>query len=114
MQFVGEWISWHMFLFAICMRFSGGPVDTTAKIFTLARMGVLLQIRVQNQVAKNFKQAAKRRGKTARAYLRQVVERAIIPQKSSPQNRDARRTALRNANRLSYNLVSRLRAEDDE
>ena len=71
-------------------------------------MGVLFQIRVESELAENFRHAAKRRGKTPDAYLLQVVKQAAA---SKISRRSAETSA---ANRLSYDLVSKMRADQDD
>jgi predicted DNA-binding protein len=76
-------------------------------------MAVLMQIRVKPQLAENFKHAAKRRGKTPNAYLRQVVKQAA--RLDAPGSKNHRRpVANLKSIRLPYNLVARLRVDDDE
>ena len=70
-------------------------------------MAVLFQIRVESELAENFRHAAKRRGKTPGAYLLQVVKQAA----SKNPRRSAETSA---ANRLSYNLVAKMRADQED
>jgi hypothetical protein len=75
-------------------------------------MPVLLQIRVESQVAENLKQAAKLRGKTPDAYLRQVVESAASVESRPPKTRKS--AAAYESSRLSYDLVAKMRADYDD
>lgn len=89
-------------------------IDTPAKRFTLNRMAVTLQIRVESRVAENLKQAAKRRGQTPGAYLRQVVKQAAAaPGVRAPRNRRKSANSFK-SKRLSYDLVAMLRDDDGE
>jgi hypothetical protein len=87
-------------------------IDTPAKTLTLKPMPVLLQIRVESQVAENLKQAAKLRGQTPDAYLRQVVKNAASVESRPVKTR--RKPAALESNRLSYDLVARMRADYDD
>lgn len=90
------------------------PVDSAPGVITLKHMAVLLQIRVESHVAENFKQAARLRGKSPDAYLRQVVERAAAsPGRRSLKNQRRIADGLK-LNRLRYDLVAKMRDDDGE
>ena len=90
------------------------PVDTRRKLATLEPMAVLFQIRVESHVAQNFKHAAKLRGKTPHAYLRQVVEKAAASPESRSLKNHRKLTEGLKLNRLHYDLVAKLRDDDSE
>jgi len=77
-------------------------------------MTVLLQTRVEQSVAENFKRAAKLRGKTPYAYLQQMVKQAAVaPEPRTWKNhwkliQDLKLTPV------PYNIVAKMREEADE
>ena len=89
-------------------------VDRRLKVITLHCMTTLLQTRVEHQVAQNFKRAAKLRGKTAYAYLQQVVQQAAtVPEPRTWDNHWKWRDSLK-MKKLPYNIVAKMREESDE
>ena len=77
-------------------------------------MTTLLQTRVEHQVAQNFKRAAKLRGKTAYAYLQQVVQQAAtVPEPRTWKNHRKLMSGLK-LKPVPYNIVARMREESDE
>jgi hypothetical protein len=76
-------------------------------------MAVLLQTRVEDNLAENFKRAARLHGKTPGAYLHQIVEQAVVARTSRPNGHHGK-TARRASNRLPYSLVAMLRTDEDE
>ena len=88
--------------------------DTRRGTFSLIGMAVLLKTSVEDRVAERFNQAAKLHGKTPGAYLQQIVEHALLAHQS-PTNGDHRKRSVRSKQtRLAYDLMSRLRTDEDE
>ena len=83
-------------------------------LITLNCMTVLLQTRVENSVAENFKRAAKLRGKTPYAYLQQVVQQAATVPKPRTWDNHFEWLASLKMKKLPYNLVAKMREESDE
>lgn len=78
-------------------------------------MTTLLQTRVENRVAQNFKRAAKLRGKTPYAYLQQLVKTAaVVPDEPRTWKNHRQLIHRLNLKPVPYNLVARMREECDE
>jgi hypothetical protein len=77
-------------------------------------MAVLLKTSVEDRVAARFNQAAKLHGKTPGAYLQQIVEHALLAHQTPANGDHRKRTRRPNQNRLAYDLMSRLRTDEDE
>ena len=90
------------------------PVDSRANMITLNCMTTLLQTRVEQRVAENFKRVARLRGKTPYAYLQQVVTEAATASKPGTWDEHWEKLAKLKLKRLPYNLVAKLREECDE
>jgi hypothetical protein len=77
-------------------------------------MTTLLQTRVEQKVAVNFKRAARQRGKSPYAYLQQIVaEAAKAPEPRTWDNHWEWLDSL-NMKKLPYNAVVKMREESDE
>lgn len=77
-------------------------------------MTKLLQTRVEDRVAQDFKRAARSRGKTPYAYLQQVVEQAAaVPEPRTWKNHRQLVESLR-LTPVPYNVVAKMREESDE
>ena len=83
-------------------------------MITLHCMTTLLQTRVEHQVAQNFKRAAKLRGKTAYAYLQQVVQQAATAPEPRTWKNHRKLMAGLKLQPVPYNIVARMREESDE
>jgi hypothetical protein len=77
-------------------------------------MTTLLQTRVEHRVAVDFKRAAKQRGKTPYAYLQQLVAQAATSPKPGTWEDHWKKIDRLKPKRLPYNLVAKLRSEEDE
>lgn len=77
-------------------------------------MSVLLQTRVENRVAQDFKRAARNHGKSPNAYLQHLVEQALTSPNNRPSGLSRKRSARRRSHGLPANLVARLRMEEDD
>jgi ABC-type antimicrobial peptide transport system permease subunit len=90
-------------------------IDSHSEVITLKYMTTLLQTRVENRVAQNFKRAAKLRGKTPYAYLQQLVETAaVVPDEPRTWKNHRQLIHRLNLKPVPYNLVARMREECDE
>ena len=90
------------------------PVDTSTKVITPLRMTVPMQIRVESRVAEKFKRAAKLRGKTPSAYLRQVIEQAAAAPVARTWKNHRKLIESLKLTRVPYNIVVKMREECDE
>jgi hypothetical protein len=90
-------------------------IDSQAKVFPLHCMTVLLQTRVERQVGEKFKRAARRRGKSAYAYLQQIVQQAATQPVEPRTWKNHRQLVARlKLKPVPYNIVARTRDECDE
>ena len=77
-------------------------------------MTTLLQTRVNERVAVNFRRAARLRGKTPYAYLQQIVKQAADLPKPGTWDEHWGKLAQLKLKRVPHNAVIRIREESGE